>query len=344
MQVIRILALKKIFSGAMYIASIIICSLVFNVSGVDADELCYPSDPLAGQAYVYLCADSLDVGWSESIGWQNIGTASGVLEPNFDNETNNLEPSKAAPYYSTEFSSVASLVVPRNDELNVDGSYYDNSYGFYIPANSMLDIPNSGGRTFVFDVTPLRIDERSSSKLVWKYSLANLPDSGSGWVIEKVLDIPIAGPVVAAAYDGESFAADLATTIISGRQTIVLRIDRNEGTFNQFRNGLQITSATPSNQNISTFGSAVSASDLLFGPGWALHNVLMFDRALTGEEIAHLNDLLTSDNAVIADAQKPGVAVEKLAATGSNVILAAYILACMLMLGGLMSVFWSFSS
>lgn len=252
---------------------------VFNSAGFAV------SDPLLSEASLYLKASSLNTNWVEADSWFNEGSAGAVLNPIFG-DSGSLTTIKSGAFYSpTAPGSGAGIFDPF---VNPDPTIYNSNYGFYIPNSSYFEIPDTGGITITFDITPENVNH--TSKVAFSYPMSDLPTSKSGWVVENVLGIGV-GPMITAGNDGSQYGAALYQRMVPERHRITVRIDRDSNKWTFFRDGVKL-----SQTDISSLGSLIGGAPLYFGVGYTYHNTVIQNRALSDSEIAKLNGLLVQDS------------------------------------------------
>lgn len=214
--------------------------------------------------------------------WPNLGTLGSSLDATVDTGPNGVDP------------VLLDAEDPDGPGFQVGaGSSGPEVVGFNIADNAVIDIPNSGGFTITFDITPLDHTD-PSYKIAWKYPAASLPLSGEGWVLEHVDDTgggPGSGGLIAAAHDGTNYAAIIEPTNIAGRQQITIRWDRDTDMLTLFRNG-----AVLDTYDISTFGDATTTEPLHLGQDVIYHAVLAHSSALTDAQVESLHDTLAGTN------------------------------------------------
>ena len=252
-----------------------------------------PSNPLLAESSLLLRSSTLSNSWVDGDIWENEGTAGSALNAISTATSSNPHESKASAVYvpnsgnqSAGIKTPFPLVPP-----------IKNTYGFYIPRplnSHFYDIPDTtGGLTVTLDLTPEDINNQS--RMAWTYAASSLPDSPGGWIMENVPEALPATPLVTATKDVVgNYGAGLSNSMVAGRQRITFRADRDAGTWTLFRNGVEITTSN----NLASVGSVLSLGEMLFGPGWTVHNVAIQNRALSNAEVAQLSSALYSEACV----------------------------------------------
>lgn len=249
-----------------------------------------PSNPLLSESSLLLRSSNLSDSWTDGDPWVNEGTGGSDLDAiSTDTATNPHETKATAVYVPNSGNQSAGIktAIPLSPP-------YKSRYGFYIPNSSAFDIPDTtGGLTVTIDLTPEDVAE--DSRMAWTYANSSLPLSTGGWIMENVPEAVPATPLVTATRDNSNnYGAGLSESMVAGRQRITFRADRDAGSWTLFRNGLVIST----NQTLASVESVLSNGELMFGPGWTVHNVAIQNRALSNAEVAQLSSALYSEACV----------------------------------------------
>jgi len=249
-----------------------------------------PTNSLLAESSLLLRSSTLSNSWVDGDGWVNEGTGGSALNAISTATSSNPHESKASSVYVPN-SGNQSAGIKTAFPLSAP---YKSRYGFYIPNSSAFDIPDTtGGLTVTLDLTPE--DITNQSRMAWTYAASSLPGSPGGWVMENIPEAVPATPLVTATRDSDNnYGAGLSSSMIAGRQRITFRADRDAGTWTMFRNGVEINTSN----NLASVGSVLSEGELMFGPGWTVHNVAVQNRALSNAEVAQLSSALYSEECV----------------------------------------------
>ena len=249
-----------------------------------------PTNPILAESSLLLRSSNLSDSWTDGDPWVNEGTGGSDLDAISTGTATNPHNTKTTAEYvpnSGNQSAGIKTAIPLSPP-------YKSRYGFYIPNSSAFDIPDTtGGLTVTLDLTPEDITDQS--RMAWNYANSSLPLSPGGWVMENVPEAVPATPLVTATRDNSNnYGAGLSESMVAGRQRITFRADRDAGSWTLFRNGVVIST----NQTLASVESVLSNGELMFGPGWTVHNVAIQNRALSNAEVAQLSSALYSEACV----------------------------------------------
>jgi LPXTG-motif cell wall-anchored protein len=259
------------------------------------------TDSLLAEASILLKYSALPTDWSDGDDWINSGMAGSALNAKSSATSSNAyNPKTPVEYVAASSSAPAGL----KTEFPPDGVAY---YGLYIPNSPYFDIPDTGGVTIMADITPLNPSQ--TSKIAYNYPLSDLPLSGRGWVMENVVGVPNGNLITASNYipqassgleHPEGFAAALYPKLLPERQTVAFRFDRDAKSWHIFKNGTNVISVSGVGGVPEGFGSVLSEGDLLFGPGYIMHNFVVINRAISDPEMSRLNSLLNDETCTLS--------------------------------------------
>lgn len=280
--------LKKIIVKYTLLFMILVIGL--NIYQTLPVQAATPTNPILAESSLLLRSSTLSNSWVDGDPWVNEGTGGNALDAISTGTATNPAETKATAVYvpnSGNQSAGIKTAFPLSPP-------YKSRYGFYIPNSSAFDIPDTtGGLTVTLDLTPE--DITNQSRMAWTYANSSLPLSPGGWVMENVPQAVPATPLVTAARDSSNnYGGGLSSSMVAGRQRITFRADRDAGTWTLFRNGVEITTSN----NLASVGSVLSLGEMLFGPGWTVHNVAIQNRALSNAEVAQLSSALYSEACV----------------------------------------------